>query len=876
VVERPTHLLEHVLPSCAVLQIFDLAALTAILDIDDTAASMVLACDVVEAVEATQPLYRLKPDIAQMWLERLRTTRALDELPLHSRAFRYYLGLLGDRSSAPPALYEGACMHHLRALRNLLLEYVRRAEAADIVATFRAVAAQIQPQHTAQLALFDAYDAMRLHAYDRSAAIIEVLLQQPALDPSLRAEAWIFRGLGSLNQSHLEQARADFETAFAIAEAANDRVMSGLALINQATIYHQLNQFDRALAVCQHSLAKFQQAADTYNAAFALYCIGNNALYLGQWESGLLHLDQAATIYQRAGMAARLAMVDWARGFLNQILGDNAASEHAYLRALEISTSAEYHDDVLAVDALMHLGLLYHTQGQLPRAEQAYADAIELAVALGDRHRQALLLHHHGRALAEQGDRAGARRILATAVECLEQLRISTRSEEIKIDLLGTVQQVYESTVLEYLACGDHTAAFTYVERARARAFLDLVAQRGEIDHQAIAPTSTTLQELQALLAPDALVLEYFTIGVTPAANAFLSDLAAHNPQLSQQLLSAPSVVLFAITAQSFEVHQLLIDPNLLVPIADGQTMPRVPLTERKLTWLYQNLVMPVAHMFADKRVVHIIPHGPLHALPFAALRQSSGMPLLQSGGPAIVYAPSATVLATCLAQSPARDGRTLVLGYDDQGAAALSFAEPEARVVGELTDGHAVIGPAPKSPALFAAGPQLRHLHIAGHAIFIAADPMSSYLRLGSDDNVDARALMEHLQLRGTVVVLNACMSGVSRIVSDDEFLGLPRALLYAGASTIVCTQYAVDDIAAAILMVFFYRNLAAGLGPAEALHQAQLTLRQQERGDIERVLQHVYLPQERSKLPSLDTYEQRPFSHQRYWSPFIVIGKP
>jgi CHAT domain-containing protein len=876
VAERQPDSLMNLLTSCAVFQIFDLAALVAILDIDDSTGSLILACDAVEAVEAGQPMYRLKPGVAQMQLERLRTTRAWDELPLHSCALQYYLGLLGRLPSTAPSLYEGACMHHLCALRNLLLEHVRRSEAADIVATFRAVVAQPQPQHAAQLALFDAYDAMRSHAYDRSAAIIDTLLQQPALAPSLRAEAWIFRGLGALVQSHLEQARADFEIAFGIAEAANDHVMGGLALINQATIFHQLNQFDRALEVCRQSLARFQAGADIYNAAFALYCIGNNALYLGQWEFGLLHLDQAATIYQRANMSARLAMVDWARGFLNQILGENTAGEFAYLRVLEITTSPEYHDSVLAVDTLLHLGLLYHTQGELPRAERAYAEATALAVALGDSHRQAMLLHHHGRALAEQGERAGARQILAKAVECLEQLRISTRSEDIKIDLLGTVQQVYESMVLEQLACGDAATAFSYIERARTRAFLDLVAQRGEIDNPTSAPASTTLEELQTLLAPDALVLEYFTIGVTPAENSFLSQLAAHNAQLSQQLLSAPLIVLFAVTAQRFEVHQLMIDPNLLVPIADGQTMPRVPLTERKLTWLYQNLIQPVAHMVANKRVVHIIPHGPLHALPFAALRQPGGISLLQANGPAIVYAPSATVLATCLAQHPARDGRTFVLGYNDHGAAALRFAEQEARVVGQIIDAQISTGAVAKSPDLFAAGPQLRHLHIAGHAIFIAADPMSSYLRLGNDDNVDARALMEHLQLRGTVVVLNACMSGVSRIVSDDEFLGLPRAFLYAGASTIVCTQHAVDDIAAAILMVFFYQNLALGFSPAEALHQAQLTLREQDRNDIEQLLEQTYGPDERAKLPSLATYEQRPFSHQRYWSPFIVIGRP
>jgi len=74
---------------------------------------------------------------------------------------------------------------------------------------------------------------------------------------------------------------------------------------------------------------------------------------------------------------------------------------------------------------------------------------------------------------------------------------------------------------------------------------------------------------------------------------------------------------------------------------------------------------------------------------------------------------------------------------------------------------------------------------------------------------------------------------------------------------------------------MVFFYQNLTVGLAPAEALHQAQLTLREQERSDFEHILDQVYRPQERAKLPSLDGYDQRLFSHQRYWSPFIVIGK-
>ena len=80
--ERQPMFLVHLLTSCAVFQVFDLAALVAILEIDAATGSAVLACDAVEPVDADLPMYRLKPGIAQALIERLRTTRAQDELPL--------------------------------------------------------------------------------------------------------------------------------------------------------------------------------------------------------------------------------------------------------------------------------------------------------------------------------------------------------------------------------------------------------------------------------------------------------------------------------------------------------------------------------------------------------------------------------------------------------------------------------------------------------------------------------------------------------------------------------------------------------------------------------------------------------------------------
>ncbi|MCX7791217.1 MAG: CHAT domain-containing protein, partial [Chloroflexaceae bacterium] len=179
------------------------------------------------------------------------------------------------------------------------------------------------------------------------------------------------------------------------------------------------------------------------------------------------------------------------------------------------------------------------------------------------------------------------------------------------------------------------------------------------------------------------------------------------------------------------------------------------------------------------------------------------------------------------------------------------------------------------KRADLFAAGPALRCLHIAGHAVYRASDPLGSYLCLGADDNLDARALMGGLQLRDTLVTLNACTSGLSQVASGDELLGLPRAFLYAGAATIVCALHEIDDIAAYVLMVLFYANLAAGAAPAEAIHQAQLTLRDSDRDAVVELLRRsgAATPQ---ALAALEGHDQRPFAHPRFWAAFMLIGKP
>ena len=78
--------------------------------------------------------------------------------------------------------------------------------------------------------------------------------------------------------------------------------------------------------------------------------------------------------------------------------------------------------------------------------------------------------------------------------------------------------------------------------------------------------------------------------------------------------------------------------------------------------------------------------------------------------------------------------------------------------------------------------------------------------------------------------MVLSACDTGLGDIRNGEGVFGLRRAFTTAGSKTLIMSLWKVPDTHTRELMVAFYENLLhRRLGRAEALRQAQLTLRRQ-----------------------------------------------
>ncbi len=104
--------------------------------------------------------------------------------------------------------------------------------------------------------------------------------------------------------------------------------------------------------------------------------------------------------------------------------------------------------------------------------------------------------------------------------------------------------------------------------------------------------------------------------------------------------------------------------------------------------------------------------------------------------------------------------------------------------------------------------------------------------LSSGNEDGILTALEAAGLDLWGTqLVVLSACETGVGKVTEGDGVHGLRRALVIAGAETLVMSLWQVDDKATRELMTGYYERLGQGEGRSEALRQVQLKMLRSER---------------------------------------------
>lgn len=464
-------------------------------------------------------------------------------------------------------------------------------------------------------------------------------------------------------------------------------------------------------------------------------------------------------------------------------------------------------------------------------------------------------LYERSRIATLDGHRDEAIRLLRLSVAAIEGVRSTISFEAAKIGFAGDKQAVYGALVGALAQSGDWNEAFLVAERAKARALVDLLAQRRDlapppaVDDKVreLFAHASTIEGDMGLPSSEAAVRG---IAVVAAARTALAEAAPESASLvSVQQVSIADIAT-RIASDETLIDYYRVDDDLYALVLNGVTVKGFRLSAKGLDEevrsfrdaierrdpnaadrgrsLYDRLIRPLAGEIHGNKLT-ISPHGVLHYLPFVALSDGDQY-LLDRYSVRLI--PSAGTLVYIKTDRPAKAGKLLALGNPDLGNARFDLpnAQIEAVNVAALfPESRALVRADASKTAIRQLGNGFSILHFATHGKFNADDPLSSglYLAKGNEpDGVLTVSDLYTLRWDADLITLSACETGLGKVASGDDVIGLTRGFLYAGARSIVASLWEVDDAATEQLMVSFYRDLETH-DKREALRLAQIETR-------------------------------------------------
>ena len=460
------------------------------------------------------------------------------------------------------------------------------------------------------------------------------------------------------------------------------------------------------------------------------------------------------------------------------------------------------------------------------RSVTAFSQALKLAGNEFLTFRAALLAQ---RAEAERraGRNAAAEEDLRAAVAQLRaeeertlQHRQRGQDEEIWSAYFSRFSEPYQLLTRQLIEEGRTAEAFDYAEQARASEPLDLISTAAPNDYGG-KPKSLT--EIRQALPPGTVLIEYSVL--------------------------ENQVVAWVVSRDVFGVIRLKAGRDDVArwsaALQRAARARNQPDFENQSYALYDGLIAePLAALKTMPQRLVIVPDGPMHGLPFAALHNPKTDRYLIEEAP-IEIAGSANLYLVSLSRDAAlavnREPSVLVVGDPAfngqlalaQGLQPLPRARRESEKIYELYAPHAELLQESDAtiPRFLDRARNSTIIHIAAHTVVNAQTPSRSFILFApsaSDPGpLDIQALLTRLTPDHTnLVVLSTCSSAGGLPVGAEGVAPFVRPLIGAGVPAVIGTLWNVEDATAEEVLVSFHRRYRQGSDAAVALQLAQLEL--------------------------------------------------
>jgi len=652
----------------------------------------------------------------------------------------------------------------------------------------------------------------------------------------------VYKSLGNYTKAY-----RDYQEALRLAKMLNKKnEAEALALLNLGELYRVLGIYEKSLDILFNASALFKEINLFFESAAALKIAGDVYRDQNSYEAALGQYQQAQRIIlQGENTGANRAKLYHSEVFLS--IGDVYQENRRWQDALKA-----YNDGLInfqkiefpegIVHAFTRLGNVYRELRNFREAIKNLEKAQTAAVALKDPLLESNAYYAAGLAYRDQQSWVAAEEAFGRAINTVENAWSKITGEE-RISYFATVQDMYDAMILLQHHQLNYRAAFDFSERSRARAFwahLNKVKTSPDSINTIQPPT---LSEIQHSLTGDIQFIEYkvtadkLLIFVADRNILKITESPVSRKKLSELVFQFRK----AIGADNYDFFNDNMAKNPELTYQYGSTLAND---------LYNLLVKPVESEISLEKNLYIVPDEALFYLPFAALVVSKNNPEYLIQKYPICVTPSAAILKYSLDHRKPeipKDQMTLFAVADP--AHDLPYSEKEVRKIARMfTKVDTLIGSnVTEDRALNYLTTDVDVIHLATHAIIDEKSPMYSYLVMGVESylNPDTSLrrssngifseddlLMAHevfnLSLPQTrLVCLSACETAGGRLFRGEGIIGLNRAFISAGASSVITTLWDIDDEYTEKLMAEFYEQwIKNKLSKTQALREAQVTI--------------------------------------------------
>ncbi|GLB33612.1 hypothetical protein LshimejAT787_0104960 [Lyophyllum shimeji] len=383
---------------------------------------------------------------------------------------------------------------------------------------------------------------------------------------------------------------------------------------------------------------------------------------------------------------------------------------------------------------------------------------------------------------------------------------------------------------IAYDACfaiGDHTIAWKWAQKAKARGFIHALGVHSErnfaADRQLLTPEATTIisDQLQGKGADfewlpergdDVVLIDWVTAGET----IYLLGVRPGNPPVMHKLEIGLSTV--------EEWYSDLVKSNDNLSDADEA---RETLSE--LAALCKPLESHEVARPGDLLV--LCPTKVLSKIPLHALEVDGDVLLARNP---VVYTHALPVLRECFWRVDKRnenptEGKHALFGNprgDSPGG------ESSVRRMGAAMHAETFVRGDATRARFLAACQSSKFIHYHGH---VAPLPQGHAMKFADSALGVADIFATNIRRYSPFVSIVGCGSGSEKVRLGDEPLGLVSAFIYAGASTVLATLWPINDtLSGEPFSRYLFDQFVAGTGPqlnlARALQEAALKLRVQK----------------------------------------------